>query len=83
MSVVTGGISSLSRGAEAAFLLQCSSGAGAAILEGKGWSQWPRITQTHILGIRLVYPNIFPIYDPLECVKGLCLWKDSCWIYMI
>lgn len=87
MSVVRGGTSSLSRGADPDLLLQCSSEAGAAIPEGKGWSQWPRmtssaITQTHIRGVRLVHPNIFPTYDRLERGKGLGLWKDSCRISM-
>lgn len=41
-------------------------------------SLWPRlassaITQTHILGLGLVHPNIYSIYSLLECMKGLAL----------
>lgn len=43
--------------------------------EGRGESQ-PRgpassaNTQAHILGLGLSHPNIYPICDQLECVKG-------------
>ena len=29
------------------------------------------VTQVHIQGLELAYPNIYPISDMLECVKGL------------
>lgn len=36
----------------------------------------------HIQGLGLAYPNINPIYDLLEHVKGLVLQNDTLRIYM-
>lgn len=41
-----------------------------------GRSQHPRLTKssttkTHIQGFKLAHPNIYPIFDLLECLKGL------------
>lgn len=35
------------------------------------------LTQTHILDIELAHPNIYLIYDLMECMKGLVLWNNS------
>lgn len=75
MSVVRDGTSSLSRGAKPALLLQCLSGTEAATPEGKSWPQWPRMTssastQTHILDVRLVHSNIFPITTRWSVWRG-------------
>lgn len=40
------------------------------------WGLW-NSTQTYILGLGLAHPIIFPIYDLLECVKGLVLQNNS------
>ena len=34
-------------------------------------------TQTHILGLGLAHSIIYPIFDLLECVKGLVLWNKN------
>lgn len=33
--------------------------------------------QAHIQSFELAHPNIYTIYDLLECVKGLILWNQS------
>ena len=37
-------------------------------------------TQTYILGLGLVY--IYPLFDLLECTKGLVLWNNNLIISM-
>lgn len=68
-----------------------SSGMGqgelALPLTWGGWSQWSRSTfsvptQTHILGLVLAHPHIFPIQVLLEHGKGLVLWNNSLRISM-
>ena len=34
--------------------------------------------QAQIQGFELAHPNIYPIYELLECVKGLVLQNQSC-----
>ncbi|KAL6035433.1 hypothetical protein STEG23_001178 [Scotinomys teguina] len=48
----------------------------------KGPSQWSgptnsATTQTYTLSLEIAHPNIYPIYDLLECVKGLFLWNNN------
>ena len=47
-----------------------------------GWSLCRRLTssattQVHILDLDLAHPNIYPILDLLESVKGLVLWNHT------
>ena len=37
---------------------------------------------TNILDHVLVHANIYPIYELLECMKGLVLWNKNCRIRM-
>lgn len=51
------------------------------------WPQGPRlnssaVTQAHIQGFGLDHHKIYPIYIPLEHMKGLVLWNDLCRISM-
>ena len=51
------------------------------------WPQGPKLnisafTQAHIQGFGLIHYKIYPVYIPLERMKGLILWNDICRIFM-